>query len=92
MTDGDERSGGHVATGKFTHAHGPMDGEQLSSDLLAPVGSAKDSSHLLSANSSSPVRNFSNSRVAVAVTTKEKEKSLEKQGPGAFSEQTENLK
>ena len=78
MTDGDESSGGHVATGRFTHARGPMDGEHLSSDLLVPVASGKDSSHLLSANSSSPAHNFSNSRVAVAVTTKEKEKSLEK--------------
>lgn len=92
MTGGDKSSGGHVASGMSTRACGPMDGEHLSSDLLAPVGSAKDSSHLLSANSSSPACHFSNSRVAVAVTTKEKEKSLEKQVPAAFSEQTENSK
>lgn len=76
LSDGDESSGGHVATGSFTHARGPTDGDHLPSDLLAPVGSAKDSSHLLSANSSSPAHNFSNSCVAVAVAKKEKEKRL----------------
>lgn len=86
MTDSDESSGGHVATVRFTDAHGPVDGEHPASDLLASVGSAKESSHLLSANSSSPAHKFSNSRVAVAVTMKEKEKSLEKQGPGPIRE------
>jgi len=69
-----------------------MDGEHLPSDLLAPVGSANNSSHLFNASSSSPAHNLLNSHVAVAVTKKEKEKSLEKQGTGTFSEQKESLK